>query len=113
MVKMKRCGLLGKFYILRGQSRLEDWEKKVCDIDCPLDVCIYGRPGPVIKLDAERLEASVIGCPKCQSDPVIRAEIKRGERLSNLRTDEDGWKCWLCSFIIYSHKAKPRKKKEG
>lgn len=106
---MKKCPRLEKYHILNGKIRLEDWGKAVCE-DCVLDVCIYDRPGKLIRLDAERLEASTIGCPKCQSDPIVREEIKRGDRLSGLRPDEDGWKCFICGYIIYAYK--PRKKKE-
>ena len=105
----KKCPRLQKYYISDAKQNLADWEKVICE-DCPLDECIFARPGRLIGSDRERLKDSVIGCPKCQLDAVSRERIRRGEIRSGLDRDEDGYKCFLCGYQILKDKPLPRKR---
>jgi hypothetical protein len=104
---VKECPLLAKYYVPQTKQNLEDWQRKLC-LYCPLPWCIEDKRGRVSSLERKALEETVIGCPKCQSNPVVAGEIRQGDRLTSLRKSEDGWECIYCGLIIY--KDKPRKK---
>ena len=104
--KGQRCPLLQKYYIPPLKRTLEEWQTKLC-LYCPLEplgYCVEDKRGRLNKFEIELLENAAIGCPKCQSDPIVAQEIRNGDRLSTLEKSEDGWKCWTCCLIIYRDK---------
>ena len=96
---MRECPLLSKFYISEQE---EDWERKVC-LNCVISpICVLELAGRIPAILKEKLEQTMVPCPKCQGDPIIWNEVMRGDRISGLRLNEDGdWQCFYCSHTIY------------
>lgn len=112
--KEKVCPRLRKFFI-SNRSALLDWQKEVCSNCVLVDACIFdysGRPPSVV---LRKLKESMIGCPKCQTGPIIAKEINSGLRPSMLVKNEDGdWECDSCGFVIYHQPLfKGRKEAKG
>ena len=99
--KEKVCPRLRKFFI-SDCSALQDWQKEICRNCVLVDACIFDYSGRAPSTVLRKLEESMIGCPKCQTGPIIAEEINSGLRPSMLVKNEDGdWECYGCGFVIY------------